>query len=83
MVAMLYNNHDVFSLQIFLLLAIILSFFVLTTSLSPFVQLGLYDRYFKQHKITLLLSLAALVLVAGVGAHRMVSRHSSTEREDV
>lgn len=65
------------SLQIFLLLAIILAFFLLTTSISPHVQLGLYNKYLKQHRAVFALSLITLLLVGGTGAYRLVSSSSS------
>lgn len=67
-------GHDC-SLQIFLLLAIILAFFLLTTSISPHVQLGLYNKYIKQHRAVFVLSLLTLLLVGSTGAYRLVSVH--------
>lgn len=61
------------SLQIFLLLSIILAFFLLTTSISPHVQLGLYNKYLRQHGLFFALSLLTLVLVGSTGAYRLVS----------
>jgi hypothetical protein len=68
------------SLQVFLLLAIILAFFLLTTSISPHVQLGLYNKYLKQHRAVFGLSLLTLMLVGSTGAYRLVSsNHSSMQ----
>jgi hypothetical protein len=61
------------SLQVFLLLAIVLAFFIVTTSSSPYVKLGLYNKYLRQHRAVFALSLIALVLVGCVGAYRLVS----------
>lgn len=61
------------SLQLFLLLAIILAFFLLTTSISPHVQLGLYNKYLKQHRAVFALSLLTVLLVGSIGAFRLVS----------
>lgn len=60
-------------MQIFLLLSIILAFFLLTTSISPHVQLGLYNKYLKQHGSVFALSLLTLLLVGSTGAYRLVS----------
>lgn len=60
------------SLQIFLLLSIILSFFLITTSISHHVRLGLYNQYLKQHRAVFGLSALALMLVGCVGAYRLV-----------
>lgn len=62
----------------FLLLAIILAFFLLTTSISPHVQLGLYNKYLKQHRAVFALSLLTLLLVGSTGAYRLVSAHHSS-----
>jgi len=61
------------SLQLFLLLVIILAFFLLTTSISPHVQLGLYNKYLKQHRAVFALSLLTVLLVGSIGAFRLVS----------
>jgi hypothetical protein len=59
-------------LQIFLLFGIVLAFFLLTTSLSPYVNLGLYDRYLKQHGGVFTLCLLSVLLVGSIGAYRLV-----------
>lgn len=61
------------SLQLFLLLVIILAFFLLTTSISPHVQLGLYNKYLKQHRAVFALALLTVLLVGSIGAFRLVS----------
>lgn len=66
------------SLQLFLLLAIILSFFLLTTAISPYVQLGLYNKYLKQYRAVFALSLLTLLLVGATGAYRLVSAGAAT-----
>lgn len=68
------------SLQIFLLLAIILAFFLLTTSISPHLQLGLYNKYLKQHRWVFALSLLTLLLVGSTGAYRLVSHCSGLQQ---
>jgi hypothetical protein len=61
-------------LQIFLLFGIVLAFFLLTTSLSPYVNVGLYDRYLKQHGGVFTLCLLSVLLVGSSGAYRLVSK---------
>jgi hypothetical protein len=68
----LLSSHDATSLQIFLLCGIVLAFFLLTTSLSPYVHLGLYDRYLKQHGGVFTLCLLSVLLVGSIGAYRLV-----------
>ncbi|KAF8072586.1 RNA methyltransferase [Scenedesmus sp. PABB004] len=58
-------------LQLFLLLSIVLAFFLLSTSLSPWVKLGMWDRYLRQHAALYALAALALALVGGVGALRL------------
>ena len=67
------------SLQLFLLLAIILAFFLLTTSISPHVQLGLYNKYLKQHRTVFALALLTVLLVGSIGAFRLVSAGSTLQ----
>ncbi|KAF6237645.1 hypothetical protein COO60DRAFT_1615298, partial [Scenedesmus sp. NREL 46B-D3] len=59
-------------LQIFLLFGTVLAFFLLTTSLSLHVHLGLYDRYLKQHGGVFTLCLLSVLLVGSIGAYRAV-----------
>lgn len=65
-------HHTPRSLQCFLLVAILLAFFILTSS-TPIVQLGLYDRYLKQHRLYFLIAAASLACFLGVGAYGIVS----------
>jgi hypothetical protein len=64
--------YDATRLQIFLLFGIVLAFFLLTTSLSPYVHLGLYDKYLKQHGGVFTLCLLSVLLVGSIGAYRLV-----------
>lgn len=56
-----------------MLFGIVLAFFLLTASLIPHLQLGLYDKYLKQHGGVFTLSLLAVLLMGSVGAYRLVS----------
>lgn len=46
------------------------------------MQLGLYNKYLKQHRAVFALSLVTLLLVGGTGAYRLVSSNSSRRHGD-
>uniref|UniRef100_A0A383VQ20 Uncharacterized protein n=1 Tax=Tetradesmus obliquus TaxID=3088 RepID=A0A383VQ20_TETOB len=70
-------------LHIFLLFGIVLAFFLLTTSLSPYVNLGLYDKYLKQHGGVFMLCLLSVLLVGSIGAYRLVLVYRSIPYPEV
>ncbi len=67
-----FCNGHVRSLQFFLLLAVLLCFFLLTSQ-GLYVQLNLYDRYLRQHGAFFVTGALALVAFVGMGVYSLVS----------
>lgn len=60
------------SLRFFLLSAILLAFFVLSTSSSRDLQIGRYDRYIRRHAVPYAAALTYAALLGAVGVYNLV-----------
>lgn len=66
-----------FSLQFFLLVAIVLVFFLLTSN-TLYIKLGLYNRYLRDYKHFFLIAGIALGLFTAAGGYKLAQSYNDT-----
>ncbi|KAI8473686.1 MAG: hypothetical protein J3K34DRAFT_498860 [Monoraphidium minutum] len=64
------------NVQLSLLLAVLLSYFLLTASHGPYARLGLYHLYLRQHAAFYLWALAATAAFCGASGYRLMLAHA-------